>query len=421
MKVEHHLHTFPLPSETFIARQINGIIRHGLDVSLLAYYRGTQYEHPEIKEYELVRRCLYAPRMPCNKVLRVLRGLKWLLAQDGETRRRALPVLNGRRYGHEAWNWEWLYKAMLLMHAADASVVHCQFGNLGRDAVPFKRSGLLQGALVTAFRGHDTTLLLNRNPEYYRELFEYGDCFLPVSEELKKRLIAAGCPPQKTMVLRSGIALERFSFDPLHRFVGNSIRLLSVARLVAMKGIEFALDAVARLLRQGIDVRYRIIGDGPLEHALKAKATDLGIDESVCWMGSQSSDTVIHEMRKADILLCPSVTTAEGEQEGIPNVAKEAMALGLSVVATRHGGVPELVEDGVTGWLVPERDPIALASVVRLIVEHPEAITPIVEAARKRIECDYDGEKEAARLVKIYGTIAISDMTAASGAEDLAQ
>jgi colanic acid/amylovoran biosynthesis glycosyltransferase len=128
----------------------------------------------------------------------------------------------------------------------------------------------------------------------------------------------------------------------------------------------------------------------------------LGIGERVRFLGWQSQEQVREALERADLLIAASVTAENADEEGIPNVLKEAMAVGVPVVSTRHGGIPELVEDGVSGVLVPERDPEALAAQLAELAAHPERRAELAAAGRVRVERDYDIERLNDRLVTLF-------------------
>lgn len=171
---------------------------------------------------------------------------------------------------------------------------------------------------------------------------------------------------------------------------------------------------MALLEAAGIEVSYDLIGDGPLRNSLEGLARELGVAPRVRFLGEQDQTTLPRLLDAAHILLTPSVLAADGDQEGIPNVIKEGMALGLAIVSTYHAGIPELVENGVHGYLAPERDPEALAAAVRQWHEHPDAWPRILDAARRRVEDDYDIEKQNDRLVELYEDVLQQTVTRSS-------
>jgi colanic acid/amylovoran biosynthesis glycosyltransferase len=150
------------------------------------------------------------------------------------------------------------------------------------------------------------------------------------------------------------------------------------------------LRAVRILLDRGVDVEYRILGDGPRRERLTALVAELGVKDRVTLHGRHGQETVRDGLEGSDVLVAASVTAADGDEEGIPNVLKEAMAVGLPVVGTRHAGIPELIEDGVSGFLVPERDEAALADALQRLAWAPTEWAAMGRAGRAKIEQDYD-------------------------------
>ncbi len=290
-------------------------------------------------------------------------------------------------------------------HNRPYDIIHCQYGTLGKYFLGLKMSGLLSGKFVTAFRGHDITQHANSAPGFYEELFQEGDLFLPVSRSLEQRLVDRGCDAAKIRVLHSGIDCSRFRFRPRAVEKNEAINILTIGRFVEMKGIVYGVEAVADLIQSGRKVRYDIIGDGALRGEIGMKIKQLGIESHVTLHGWKDQISVTDYLDRAHILLAPSVTAGNGETEGIPNVVKEAMAVGLPVVSTVHSGIPELVEDGVSGFLVPEGDARALTDRLACLMDHPERWESMGKAGRKKVEDDFDSEKLNDRLVTLYQEI----------------
>ena len=176
----------------------------------------------------------------------------------------------------------------------------------------------------------------------------------------------------------------------------------TVARLVEMKGVAYGIRAIACAYECGEDVVYHIVGDGPLRGELEALSHELGIADHIRFHGALPNDAVVALLAQTHVLLAPSVTAANGETEGIPNAVKEAMACGVPIVATRHSGIPELVEDGISGYLVPERDAPALAKRLLDLSRQPECWPAMGRAARAKIERDFDSNALSDALVELY-------------------
>lgn len=256
---------------------------------------------------------------------------------------------------------------------------------------------------MTTLHGYDMSRALEQEgSDLYDRLFAESDLLLPISEYWKDRLETMGCPPEKVKVQRMGVDLAQFPFLPRHVPEHGPRELLSVARLTEKKGLEYALRAVARALESEPRIRYSIAGDGELRGDLEALATKLGIQHAVRFLGGVSSTRVRDLMAKSHVLLAPSVTARDGNKEGLPVVLMESMASGLPVVSTHHSGIPELVEDGVTGLLVAERDVTALALQVCLLLDDEALYERLAVAARERVEREHDVDRLNDRLLGIY-------------------
>jgi colanic acid/amylovoran biosynthesis glycosyltransferase len=265
-----------------------------------------------------------------------------------------------------------------------------------------RRAGALSGKVVTAFRGYDTEQYLKQNTGAYRHLFKHGDLFLPVCDFFRQWLIRKGCPEDKIEVLHSGVDLTEFTFKPRVYVNGNPILLLSVARMNEKKGLRYAMGAVAKLIKAGRNIHYTILGEGPLRSGLEQQAAEMGITAHIHMPGMKPHDEVLSEIHRNDILLAPSITAANGDHEGIPNSLKEAMATGMPVISTWHAGIPELVSDQQSGFLVPEKDVDALENRLRTLIDHPGLWERMGKAGRARVEKDYNICVLNARLLELY-------------------
>jgi colanic acid/amylovoran biosynthesis glycosyltransferase len=399
---------FPVTSETFILRQITGMIDRGHEVDIYAGTRAQgQPVHPEVGHYGLLERTRFATPAPERRVRRVIGAAGLLMANQAWRRASVvLRALNVPRYGRAAASLSLLYAAVPLARRPPYDVLHCQFGPEGPPVLALRQIGALTGKLVTSFRGYDVPprpTAGRRRP--YDELFREGDLFLPVSASLAARLVEAGCDPGKIQVLHSGIDLRHLAFaERQPPGDGEPIRIVTVARLVEKKGVAYAIQAVARLLAAGRCVTYTVVGEGGLRGELERLIAELGVGAHMRLLGWRNQDEVVRLCRDAHLMVAPSITAANGDQEGIPNAVKEAMALGLPVVATRHSGIPELVEDGVSGLLVPERDVDALADRLTYLIDHGDAWGTMAQAGRARVETDFDIETLNDRLERLYRT-----------------
>ncbi len=399
LRIAFLLPTFPELSNSFVIEQVVGLLERGHQVDLFAKKKSFSGLPRSLDRFGLEQRMRHLP-VPSGRLARI-RSVASLLAESKGLHRAYLDALNPWRHGRRALKLVQFHTTASFLRSGPYDVLHCHFGQLGIIGDRLVQSGAVDAALVTAFRGADISSHYPRDPKRFSALLRNGDVHLPVSAEFERRLIAAGAPPKRVMVHHDGIDLRRFPF--IERTVPTGLfKVLFVGRLVEKKGVCYALVAMAKLLRTGRSARLTIIGDGPLKSSLQALSQELGVTEHVVFAGPQPLDAVSQAMQESHVFLAPSITAANGDQEGIPTVLKEAMAIGLPVVSTRHSGIPELVEHGVSGYLAPERDSETLARHLSTLLDRTEDWTEMARAGRRKVEAEFDSERLNDVLVEHY-------------------
>jgi len=202
----------------------------------------------------------------------------------------------------------------------------------------------------------------------------------------------------KTVVVRSGVDLSIFRPAAEPDDGAGLLRVLCVASLKDYKGHAYLLEACARLISTGTPLACTLVGEGLERPVLAAMIDRLGLQGCVRLAGAGSSDEVRALLRQADVMVLPSVVLPNGMQEGLPVALIEAMAMEVAVVATRISGVPELVEDGVNGMLVPERDTSALAGAIAELSASPDLRRRLGRAGRERVLTQHDLRANVERL-----------------------
>ena len=407
MRVAFLTALFPVLSDIPFLNQIVGLIERGHQVDV--YADGPQPGgpfHPDVERLGLQALTRYPQRWPTGRLERWRAATRLVLEHRGADRRTLLRALDPTLFWHRAWTLDQLRRTARFLPVRPYDICYCAFGMDAPHALRLRRLGALSGELVVAFRGADTTkYVARRGPRVYRRTFRNARLLLPVCEFLGRRLVALGAPPERVVVHRTGIDLRRWPYRERSAAADGRLRLVTVGRLVEKKGIEYALRAVRVLVDRGVDVEYRILGDGPRRDRLAALAAELGVTDRVHLQGRYGQQAVRDRVEGSDVLVATSVTAADGDEEGIPNVLKEAMALGLPVVGTRHAGIPELIEDGVSGFLVPERDENALADALQRLARDPGRWAAMGRAGRARIERDYDIHRLNDRLAGLLESL----------------
>ena len=296
-----------------------------------------------------------APRATLNLV-RMVRALAKMASCLATTPRLAWQTLDASEYGYQASSLSALYRLATLKAAGGRfDVLHAHFGPVANS---FRFARALYGApLVATFHGYDFSVVPRQEgTKVYERLFSVADTVTVNSDYTGQQVIALGCAPDRIHKLHVGVDVGDFHYQERPRSPAEPVRLLTVARMVEKKGIEYALQAVARLRQTYPKLQYDIIGDGPLQPALTRLAGQLGLEQVVVFHGAKDSRFVRERITEAHFFLLPSVTAADGDQEGTPVSLMEAQAAGLPVLSTTHSGIPEVVLDGASGFLVSERD-----------------------------------------------------------------
>jgi len=287
-------------------------------------------------------------------------------------------------------------------------LIHAHFGVEGVYAMNLAKE--LNIPLITTFHGFDATttdraLLLSKKPAwinyllYRKKLAKNGDLFLCVSDFIREKVLAMGFPEEKTLTHYIGIDtdIERYEVEkPNHKTI------LHVARLTEKKGTKYLIESFASVTKEDRETKLVIIGTGPLEDELKKRVDELGIVKRVEFLGALPHREVLKWMQKADIFCLPSVTANSGDAEGLGMVFLEAAIYEVPVVATNHGGIPEVVKDNETGFLVPEKNSRELADRLMMLLRDEKLRKNMGKAAKKMVQERFDIKKQTQKLEKIY-------------------
>ncbi len=255
--------------------------------------------------------------------------------------------------------------------------------------------------LVTTFQGADVAMPVRRNPRFFERLFAEGDLFLASAEAIRKELLALGCPKERLLVHHPGLDLARITFAERKLSSGGAVNVLLVGQMVERKGIPYALQAFSIVHRYRRNTTLTLIGDGPLRPMIEAQIKELRLGD-VRLLGAQPREAVLAEMQRAHIFILPSAHAADGDTEGIPGALIEAQASGLPALTTWHSGIPELVVDGKSGYVVSERDTQSLIERLRHLVDHPELWPSMGRAGRAIVEAGFDLRRQTDELEALY-------------------
>jgi len=246
--------------------------------------------------------------------------------------------------------------------------------------------------LIVHFHGYDTSIkkILRKYAAKYRRLFRQAAAVIAVSRPMRERLVGMGADPAKTHLIVYGVDCRMFAgASPAQ----SDPRFVAVGRFVEKKSPHSTLLAFAEVRRKIPAARLRMIGEGPLLESCKMLAGELELAGCVDFLGARSQEVVSREMQQARAFVQHSVEAPDGDCEGTPVSIIEAGAAGLPVVATRHGGIPDVVEDGRTGFLVDELDVAGMAQRMIQLAENQELAGRMGQAARQRIAANFSMEQ----------------------------
>ncbi|MCB9437103.1 MAG: glycosyltransferase [Anaerolineales bacterium] len=354
MRITLIVPTFPKTSETFIVNKFLGLVTLGHEVNVVCSSSPDWHHFPHLLEQKktIQKQIRLSPR---TSILHVLIWLPILLIEAILSR----PIYTWR-YFKQGWRrFGW---AILRQFYVDAPIlqtqpdlIHFEFGALAVNRTYL--GDLLNAKIVVSFRGYDINYVGLDQPNYYAEIWGKAHGIHCLGNDIWQRVQQRGCPSHKLHTLIAP-AIDTTIFSPKHTEApANSpiLRVLSVGRLEWKKGYEYALKAIQLLQAQGHKVEYRIIGDGQYLEAIAFCRHELGLDDCVTLLGKLPQHEILEHLEWADVFLHAAVS------EGFCNAVLEAQAMQVPVVTSDADGLRENVEDGVTGFVVPRRNPEAIA------------------------------------------------------------
>lgn len=397
MKIAFFVSSFPEVSETFILRQITGILDRGHDVTIFMDRPGrSDVIHRDVVAYDLMRRTRdLSQRSPTTQE-------SFVAWNDLATAATLATRTNFNRTPRTYLAA--LRRVLRLRNEPPADVVHCHYGDVGMQWG--FAAALWRVPLVVSFYGYDCSELPVRfGRELYRDLFEQAAVVTVLSGHMERQLLDLGCPRNRLRIQPLAVDPEVFSFrDSSTPRDGGRLRLLTVARLTEKKGIDTTLRAVAQVARRR-PLSYEIIGDGPLRDDLQRLASTLGLETMVRFSGFRSDAEVVEAMHRADVFLLASTVAPNGDAEGTPTVLLEAASTGLPIISTRHAGIPEVVSHGETGLLVQPGAEVELVDAIESLARDETLRRSLSLAARRMAVERFDVRVVSRNLEAIYESV----------------
>jgi colanic acid/amylovoran biosynthesis glycosyltransferase len=295
-----------------------------------------------------------------------------------------------------------LESLQLILAKSEARLLHIYFGHIAVHLLPLIRAW--SKPTIVSFHGADVLVDMNK-PAYRRATKEMLDAVTRVlvrSESLRGAVVDLGCDSNKIDIVRTGIPLEDFPFRERAVPETGEWRFVQACRLIEKKGLPTTLRAFAKFSAHYAGSTITIAGEGPMLDELQALARELKIDKRATFAGFVSQEKIRELFYASHIFLHPSETARDGNQEGVPNSMLEAMASGLPVFATHHGGIPEAIENGISGVLVAERDHEALARALLDAVRDRHLLGQLGRLGSQSVAEKFDQRAQVRRLEDVY-------------------
>lgn len=357
-KVAFFVNLFPKLSETFILHQITGVVETGIDIAIYTLGESDEQRvHRDVIRYDLLSRVRPVTDLVTGKAVQKF------------------------------------------------DIIHCHFGTSAMAACELRHRGMIAGKLLTSFHGFDVNVK-NYDHRYYLPLISQGDHYTANTNYTRNRAAMLGFPENKISIVHEGVNILRF--NPEHRIKrdGDGIGVLIIGRLVEKKGITHAIEAMDIIRARNVhNIHLDIVGDGPLYTTLAEEIRNRKLEGAVALHGSKTDDEVLEFLNRADIFVLPSVSSQNGDTEGQGLVLQEAQAMEIPVVSTFHNGIPEGVSDGVTGFLVEERNAGQLAEKILELAADPLLRSRMGKAGRLFVKEKFDIRMLNQQLLDIYAQL----------------
>lgn len=387
MKVLHFCRHFSRLSETFIYDHITEIERQGEDNHVVTLNRENEDSRPFPKVSVLNKPSFWHPRRLWYRALGVV-GIR-------DPKASYWPQIRDRLEDS--------------LRRVNPDIIHAHFGPRGVLVAPVAEN--LNIPLVVTLYGYDVSRLAQ--DKFWREQYSLNlpkaSLLLGISNHICSRIEDLGGNPRKIECWHLGVNLEDFQYIPATQsFDGSTVRCLHVGRLVEKKSPENlvrAFKCAKEKVSEDITLRLKIAGDGPLFENTKKEIKRLGLKGDVRLLGAVPHDEVGTLLREANIYTQHCQTASDGDQEGQGVSFVEASASGLPIVATRHNGLPDVIIDGETGYLVEEQDTRAMGKRIAELANQPDKWLEMGRAGRTHIEKKFNLNRQSKKIKKIYNRV----------------
>ncbi|MBE9476541.1 MAG: glycosyltransferase family 4 protein [Proteobacteria bacterium] len=395
---------YPAVSHTFILREVEALRALGADVITCSIRKTDPDQHRGKAEKDAFRTTFYVLARAKNPLNFIRDHVSMLLKSPSRYMKAFGLALKTRSPGLKSFFYQCFYFAeavVLAQHLLknNASHIHNHFGD---SSCTVTMLASMMAEIPFSFTMHGPTEFFEIDLWFLEEKVARAAFVACISHFCRSQVMAFSNSAhwEKIRIVHCGVNPSLYSKSSKN--FGK--KLLFVGRLASVKGVPVLIDAFANILQKHPDARLTLIGDGPDRPAIEALISKHGLDENICITGYLSQLEVAERLSQSDIFILPSFA------EGVPVVLMEAMASGLPVITTRIAGIPELVKDGKSGFVVPPSDTKGLEMRMLDLLDDPSMCERMGKVGRKKVRSEYESSHEASALLKLINASENTDL-----------
>lgn len=297
-----------------------------------------------------------------------------------------LRKLRGRDISYELLNTKTLIRSL---KENKIDLVYAEFGITGAEAIGICKEAKIP--LIVNFHGADSSVksILKDYTYKYQELFQFAKKIIAVSEDMRNRLIEMGCPEEKVIYIANAASSTFLEVKPQY----SEEAFLCIGRFVDKKAPYYNILSFQKVIKQFPDAKLYMIGDGPLFETCRNLVNKLGLENNVILLGIQPQNVILEFCSRVKGYVQHSITSTNGDVEGMPIAVLEASAAGLPVISTKHAGIPDVIIHEKTGFIVKEHDVDGIADYMIRILEEENLAQEMGSLGKENIKNNFSFDK----------------------------
>lgn len=392
--------SFPTLSETFIVSNIVETIKKGYEVKIIVdtVNLKTNSSQPDLLEQYGLMDKVSKFYQPINKRKRYLKVFQYLL-NPSLLYYFCKYILLKRKI-----SLSYIFELKFYSKFRKATLFHVHFATAINPLFELKKIGFLKSKIVVTFHGYDAHFLPERKKLLIliHNFNQYVSQITVNSQFLKNKLVEKGFTAKNIKIIPIGIDTKFFSNDTVKKIDDKLFKMITVGRLVELKGQAFGIKAACILKEKGYNVSYSIIGDGEELTELKQLVTELSLKDVVHFYGSKNQNEIKELLKEHHLFLMTSTIDKDQRREAFGIVSLEAQAMGLPVVGFKSGGFTETLIEGKTGITVKDKDVESMADVIAELIEDNDKMVAMSNAAKKHIKENFDTNLITTKYLDLY-------------------